>query len=93
MLAIAVDFNHLCNGSLFSFNSCWHIIYMCVGLYICVLVDAVVQKYHYHSENTAQGFIKYAVNFLQVRLHLSHARQKIAFCFALHSVCTNFAAN
>ena len=85
-------------------------------------VDVVVQKYHYHSENTAQGFIKYAVNFPQVRLHLSHARQKIAFfvlhcirfaltfyrklgctsamqskkllfCFALHSVCTNFAAN
>ncbi len=31
MLALAVDFNHLCNGSLFSFNSCWHIIYMYVG--------------------------------------------------------------
>lgn len=31
MFAIAVDFNHLCNGSLFSFNSCWHIIYMYVG--------------------------------------------------------------
>ena len=80
MLAIAVDFNHLCNGLLFSFNSCWHI--------ICMLVDVAVQKYHYHSENTAQGFIKYAVNFLQVRLHLSNARQKIAFllciAFGLH---------
>lgn len=31
MLALAVDFNHLCNGSLLSFNSCWHIIYMYVG--------------------------------------------------------------
>lgn len=30
MLALAVDFNHLCNGSFFSFNSCWHIIYICV---------------------------------------------------------------
>jgi hypothetical protein len=53
-----------------------------------MLVDVVVQKYHYHSENTAQGFIKYAVNFPQVRLHLSHARQKIAFllciAFGLH---------
>lgn len=58
MFALAVDFNHLCNGSLFSFNSCWHIIYMCVGLYICVLVDAVVQKYHYHSENTASSLYK-----------------------------------
>ena len=52
MFAFAVDFNHLCNGLLFSFNSCWHIIY------ICVLVDVVVQKYHYHSENTASSLYK-----------------------------------
>lgn len=52
MLALAVDFNHLCNGSLFSFNSCWHIIY------ICMSVDVVVQKYHYHSENTASSLYK-----------------------------------
>lgn len=52
-------------------------------LYICMSVDVVVQKYHYHSENTAQGFIKYAVNFPQVRLHLSNAKQKIAFLFCI----------
>jgi hypothetical protein len=53
-----------------------------------VLVDVVVQKYHYHFENTAPSFIKYAVSSPQVRLHLSNARQKIAFllciAFGLH---------
>ena len=27
-------------------------------LYICMLVDVVVQKYHYHSENTASSLYK-----------------------------------
>lgn len=51
MLALAVDFNHLATVR-FSRS-------IRVGiLYICVLVDVVVQKYHYHSENTALGLYK-----------------------------------